>query len=93
MNLKKGFTIQQEWQEMNKIKLVKIHLEDLEALVVEEASVDSMGSMINLDNKEVVDNSAAAAISSKNSKSSLVEEAVDLDKEEVETNKLKEVKT
>jgi hypothetical protein len=78
---------------MNKIKLVKIHLEDLEALVVEEASVDSMGSMINLDNKEVVDNSAAAAISSKNSKSSLVEEAVDLDKEEVETNKLKEVKT
>lgn len=93
MNLKKGFTIQQEWQEMNKIKLVKIHLEDLEALVVEEASVDSMGSMINLDNKEVVDNSVAAAISSKNSKSSLVEEAVDLDKEEVETNKLKEVKT
>lgn len=78
---------------MNKIKLVKIHLEDLEALVVEEASVDSMGSMINLDNKEVVDNSVAAAISSKNSKSSLVEEAVDLDKEEVETNKLKEVKT
>jgi hypothetical protein len=78
---------------MNKIKLVKIHLEDLEALVVEEASVDSMVSMINLDNKEVVDNSVAAAISSKNSKSSLVEEAVDLDKEEVETNKLKEVKT